>query len=486
MKLQKTQPQNQIKMSSKANGIVSKDNGNSFIPVPKWVCEKLGAPRHKIAHLEVNDLSGGAYSLILDYLAHHAVDISENFPEGYKKIEKSLPINISMLTERELPGRLSSLIMSMTAYGDDSSTRRNHLYKKSGLPYDDDDEAPPRPVYFLGLGCSHLKHEKATVCVLHEESGSTEDKKLRSIHLFAEDEKVLRSLGNTAFEWCYRRHRDDDTPRPGKHALYCIGLEDGDLGWAFYGWKKCRPLESIYLPRGMVDSILKDLPDFSSSKTKKLYEKLGIPRRRSYLFHGPPGVGKTSTIQALSSKLNLAVCYLTAVDYLMYDRHLLDIMNKMPRPAMLVIEDIDLLFNEDGKSDNAHVTFSALLNILDGILSMNDVITFMTTKKLKNLDSSLIRPGRVDRAFEFKLPSKEQFSQMFSRVYKDAGEELGKQFAEAVFKRPESEARSIPTMQQHFIFTRESGPQECINKLDSFFKEFYPEGGTRKNTSFYM
>lgn len=34
------------------------------------------------------------------------------------------------------------------------------------------------------------------------------------------------------------------------------------------------------------------------------YEKRGIPYRRGYLLHGPPGTGKTSTIEAIAVSPN--------------------------------------------------------------------------------------------------------------------------------------------------------------------------------------
>ena len=42
------------------------------------------------------------------------------------------------------------------------------------------------------------------------------------------------------------------------------------------------------------------------------------------------------------------------------------------------------------------VTFSGLLNALDGVASSEERIIFMTTNHLEHLDNALIRPGRVD------------------------------------------------------------------------------------------
>lgn len=42
------------------------------------------------------------------------------------------------------------------------------------------------------------------------------------------------------------------------------------------------------------------------------------------------------------------------------------------------------------------VTFSGLLNCLDGVASTEARILFMTTNYLNRLDPALVRPGRVD------------------------------------------------------------------------------------------
>lgn len=42
------------------------------------------------------------------------------------------------------------------------------------------------------------------------------------------------------------------------------------------------------------------------------------------------------------------------------------------------------------------VTFSGLLNCLDGVASTEARILFMTTNYLERLDPALVRPGRID------------------------------------------------------------------------------------------
>ena len=47
------------------------------------------------------------------------------------------------------------------------------------------------------------------------------------------------------------------------------------------------------------------------------------------------------------------------------------------------------------------VSFSCILNILDGMGRKHKMITFMTTNHLDRLDPALIRPGRIDKSLLF-------------------------------------------------------------------------------------
>ncbi len=109
-----------------------------------------------------------------------------------------------------------------------------------------------------------------------------------------------------------------------------------------------------------------------------------------------------------------------------------------------------MLFNENRKSENpSTLTFSGLLNALDGLVSTDGVVTVMTTNHIDRLDPALIRAGRVDRRFEFRPPTREQISDLFASFYPQSSAKTAKTFADLVFCRPEKDARSIATLQQH-------------------------------------
>lgn len=52
-----------------------------------------------------------------------------------------------------------------------------------------------------------------------------------------------------------------------------------------------RPLSSLILEEGFVDSLIGDANEFLDME--EWYADAGIPHRRGYLLYGPPGTGKS-------------------------------------------------------------------------------------------------------------------------------------------------------------------------------------------------
>lgn len=48
-------------------------------------------------------------------------------------------------------------------------------------------------------------------------------------------------------------------------------------------------------------------------------------------------------------------------------------------------------------SGSLTLTLSGILNTLDGIVSLDNKIIILTTNCIKNIDSALLRSGRVDK-----------------------------------------------------------------------------------------
>lgn len=172
------------------------------------------------------------------------------------------------------------------------------------------------------------------------------------------------------------------------------------------------------------------------SKSKQWFDKRDLPYARSYLLYGPPGNGKTSVIRAISkffktgpSQFSFTARYedpdSAFLDWISahesrysseYDqeieaprRHVsLGSSEENPRIRVLVLEDIDRFFSKD-EGGKTGVSFSTILNALDGVVQRKNSIVIATANNPEKIDSQvLFRPGRFDLRIPFESPSKEE------------------------------------------------------------------------------
>ena len=71
------------------------------------------------------------------------------------------------------------------------------------------------------------------------------------------------------------------------------------------------------------------------------------------------------------------------------------------QPAMVVVEDVDLIAEDRGMHPGQHPLLFQLLNEMDGLAEDADVVFVLTTNRADLLEPALAaRPGRVDQAVE--------------------------------------------------------------------------------------
>ena len=180
-----------------------------------------------------------------------------------------------------------------------------------------------------------------------------------------------------------------------------------------------RPLSSVVLKAGQAERLLADLQQFLGSRQR--YADLGIPWRRGYLLHGPPGTGKTSLVTALASELGLNVCTLSLASPIVTDEKIHTLLAAVPQRSLLLIEDVDAFFRErDAAHGQVQLSFSGFLNALDGVATQEGTVLFMTTNHLERLDPALIRAGRIDEQVALDWVDADQLRRLYLKFHDDA------------------------------------------------------------------
>merc|ERR1719361_2864175 len=160
------------------------------------------------------------------------------------------------------------------------------------------------------------------------------------------------------------------------------------------------------------------------------------------------------------------VCFLHPNDPRFTDDTFKTCLQDAPENSIIVLEDIDALFNDrNSMNKSCPLTFTGLLNGLDGIGNAVGQLFVLSTNHLERLDPALIRSGRVDRKFEFSYCTDESLQLMFQRFYPDT--KLADDFVAAV--RAKTSAVTAADLQQAFIANMENSDKELLEYMDSEF-----------------
>ncbi|KAH8837670.1 hypothetical protein MCOR27_001748 [Pyricularia oryzae] len=277
-----------------------------------------------------------------------------------------------------------------------------------------------RASFFLqpGYGRHIIRHSDGTYIAVNREKQSTANHQTGEPH----ETVTLTTLWSHrhVFEHVFSEaHALAKSAQAGKTPVYNIQ----GMSWAQLGLpRRKRPLASVVFEKGLKEAIVEDVQDFLSRH--QWYADRGIPYRRTYLLHGPPGSGKSSFIHALAGELDYNLAIVNLVERGLTDDKLANMLMRLPPRSILLLEDVDVAFGNrqemspDGYS-GATVTYSGLLNVLDGMAAGEDRIAFLTTNYVERLDPALIRPGRVDVKVRVGEATPEQAAELWSRFYGD-------------------------------------------------------------------
>lgn len=179
-----------------------------------------------------------------------------------------------------------------------------------------------------------------------------------------------------------------------------------------------RPLESIFLNQDIKTKLVKDLDWFFSAQ--EFFTTHHIPYKRGYLFQGIPGTGKTSLVHAIASRYSYNIVNLGLGD--LSPGELQSIVNNLPPKSIILVEDVDAIFNgrkNEQKQQNG-VSFNDFINMLDGFETQYGQIVILTTNHPEKLDPALSRSGRIDFVLNFTYASDEVILAMINSFTSDS------------------------------------------------------------------
>jgi hypothetical protein len=248
--------------------------------------------------------------------------------------------------------------------------------------------------------------------------GSTNEKERVTIFTWGRNQQVLKDLVSSFM--------------PKENSLKSrIYTYTGDQGWQYLCEIKKRPLKTVAMNKATKDKLIFELEQFYESE--EWYNERGMAYKSTFVIHGKPGTGKTSIIKALAAHFGKNICTININS--MDDTSFEKALSHLPPNSVVLIEDFDSsaafkartpkkpkvepvetlgalpaapakkkvaeanIF-EALNEEFSRLTLSKVLNVLDGVVSLNGTVIFMTTNHIDKIDDAVVRKGRVDHLME--------------------------------------------------------------------------------------
>lgn len=142
-------------------------------------------------------------------------------------------------------------------------------------------------------------------------------------------------------------------------------------------------------------------------KNPKVFERMGIKPPKGILLYGPPGCGKTLMARAVASESDANFISVKGPEILSKwvgesEKAVREIFRKARQvaPSIVFFDEIDSIAPTRGRDTGARVSeqvVNQILTEIDGLEELSDVVVVAATNRPDIIDSSLLRPGRLDR-----------------------------------------------------------------------------------------
>ncbi len=277
-------------------------------------------------------------------------------------------------------------------------TRSLKLVSKPWMNKDHDNYEANATTVITGVGNGkHFFFYKRHLFIIHhftsEKAGSSTIISEVQLTMFGRNKKILSDLVG---EFSYKY---DDS----KLCIYSYNKE-----WDRLSDFPKRALKTVIVDAAIKDKVVSIITEFKANR--EWYTTRGLPYKKTFIFHGIPGTGKTSFLKALANHFGMGICLINISA--MTNSTFQEAMSSAPNNNIIVVEDFDsatatrsreLKEDDNGiKEMLSMLTLSSILNTLDGVVTLDNKLIFLTTNVLDTLDHALVRKGRVDYIFELK------------------------------------------------------------------------------------
>ena len=177
-------------------------------------------------------------------------------------------------------------------------------------------------------------------------------------------------------------------------------IQKDEFRGIFFNQKNNACDDLLPFPDSSSDKIIENIMQFWGLEDH--FKSYGFLWKRGFLIWGPPGSGKTSTINLVSKSIINQNGIVIFSNYPPHDTLGLHILRSIEpdRPIVFIFEDIDAIINCYGES--------SLLPLLDGDKQINKVVYIATTNYPERLDKRFInRPSRFDVVQKIGMPNEE-------------------------------------------------------------------------------
>ncbi|MBV9206739.1 MAG: 26S protease regulatory subunit [Actinobacteria bacterium] len=171
---------------------------------------------------------------------------------------------------------------------------------------------------------------------------------------------------------------------------------------------------NVILPEDLLDGIEQQVLGVARHAAR--LRGAGQHLKRGVLLHGAPGTGKTHTLRYLLGRMPGVTTVIISGGALQLIKEACSVARSL-QPAVVVVEDVDLIAEQRLPHRGQHPLLFQLLNEMDGLGEDADVAFLLTTNRADMLEAALAaRPGRVDHAAELPLPDADARSRLI-RLY---------------------------------------------------------------------